>query len=208
MQNNASISVVRVFIINNILYFNIDYISILYLYILRIFNQGVSMKEIFGDKSINKEQRISLIAKTSGAVGVVTLLLTGCSGEQKTADWTIGAECAENANLRVLEVSAPSNSSLADYSNIVITCAEENGQDSAPASVTLLNGEGTVVKNPGVKFQELEINATYFQGGFDDNQNPRVSWAVAPSENPNIAIVNVDSVDKINSVEVSGTTNS
>ena len=175
---------------------------------LRNFNQGVSMKEVFGDKSSDKERRKSLIAKTSSIVGVVTLLLTGCSSEQKTADWTIGAECAENANLRVLGVSAPSDSSLADYSNIVITCAEEKGQESAPESITLLSGEGTVVKNPGVNYKQLEINASYEQGGFSDYQNPRVSWAVAPSENPNVAIVNVDSVDKINSVEVNGITNS
>ncbi len=167
------------------------------------------MKEFFGDRSSDKGRRKSLIATTSGAVGVVTLFLTGCSSlEQKTADWTIGVECAENANLRVLGVSAPSDSSLADYSNIVITCAEENGQDSAPASITLLSGEGTVVNNPGVNYKQLEINASYEQGGFSDYQNPKVSWAVAPSENPNVAIVNVDSVDKINSVEVNGTTNS
>lgn len=125
--------------------------------------------------------------------------LTACSsGQEAKVDFSIGVTCEPNSDVKILSADRISTENY----DIEITCLGEDSQKTAPKSIDLVGGSGTVVDDATTKDAEkVRINATYYEGGFN-SQDPKILWTTKIDEAPESGRIRILDISELNKVSV------
>lgn len=141
----------------------------------------------------SRNRRISRRAISAG-LGLIAGVsaLTGCGGDEKDTQWSIGVECAEGKEVKIEGTTNPVSKNV-DKASINLSCEGE-----APLSMQQLAGEGTNISDRPFE-QVVEITAKFQDGDsyIHSDQDPSLDYMI----NEAGATIDLKGVRRIEQVE-------